>query len=179
MRASWDGSPYPDPETFLAPLGEPNDSERSPRRAPVIAASLLAVLATGIAVLALWQPASPAEDTAERSEVELAVGVPMTRPSCGSSGAIGIVVLGNAVTPGQYDEEIQRLLDENPGAHYLRTDRACPSLRQSLDGHPIYAVFKFAGTTKEAMCEAVRNAGDGAYGRWLSTTHAPDELVTC
>ncbi|WP_149361535.1 serine/threonine protein kinase [Lolliginicoccus suaedae] len=179
MSPSWDDSPYPDPESFLAPLVEPAAGERSPRRAPVIAASLLAVLAAGIVVLALWQPAPPAEEPAQRSGVELAVSVPMTRPSCGSSDAIGIVVLGNAVTPGQYDEEVQRLLDENPGAHYLRTDRACPSLRQSVDGHPIYAVFQFAGTTKEAMCQAVRNAGDGAYGRWLSTTHDPNELVTC
>ncbi|MBD8505763.1 hypothetical protein HT102_04600 [Hoyosella sp. G463] len=179
MPPSWDDSPYPEPETFLAPLADPQHDGRSLRRAPVIAVSLLAVLAAGIGVLALWQPAPPAEDPAQPSGTELAVSVPMTRPSCGSSEAIGIVVLGNAVTPGHYEEEVQRLLDQNPGAHYLRTDRACPSLRQSVDGHPIYAVFQFAGTTKEAMCQAVREAGDGAYGRWLSTFHDPNELVTC
>lgn len=90
------------------------------------------------------------------------MSAPITQPSCDGSG---IVVLGSAVVPGKYDSEIQRLLNAHPGAFYLRTDHACPSLRQVSDaGTPIYAVYRPGGRTQErsarqyALREATRMA---------------------
>jgi hypothetical protein len=107
----------------------------------------------------------------------LNVGVPISRPPCDGTG---IVVLGSVTTPGQYAEGVKRLLDANPGASYLRTDQSCPSLRPATaDGNPIYAVYRVAGKSKSALCDAVAAAGGGAYGKWLDTTSAPDQPVTC
>ena len=50
----------------------------------------------------------------------------MSRPACDGRG---IVVLYSAVTPGSYAQEIASALARFPGASYLRTDMACPSLR--------------------------------------------------
>lgn len=103
--------------------------------------------------------------------------VPMSRPACDGTG---IVVLGSVTTPGQYTEGVQALLDANPGASYLRTDQSCPSLRQATaDGNPIYAVYRVAGRSQAAVCDAVAAAGAGAYGRWLSTTLPPDHKIPC
>jgi serine/threonine-protein kinase len=101
----------------------------------------------------------------------------MSQPACDGTG---IVVLGSVTTPGQYSEGVQRLLDANPGASYLRTDQSCPSLRQATaDGNPIYAVYRVAGRSQAAVCDAVAAAGAGAYGRWLNTTLPPDHKISC
>ena len=111
-------------------------------------------------------PAAAPRDTGTGGD--LGVSVPMSRPPCDGTG---IVVLGNAVTPGQYAADVQRLLDAFPGSSYLRTDQSCPSLRQASDaGNPIYAVYRVAGRTYDEICAAVHAAGDGAYGRMLTTT---------
>lgn len=79
-----------------------------------------------------------------------------------------------------YAGGVQKLLTENPGASYLRTDRSCPSLRPADDqGDPIYAVFRYAGMTAGEVCAAVRTAGGGAYGKWLDHTTAPDHMLPC
>jgi serine/threonine-protein kinase len=108
---------------------------------------------------------------------DLGLSVPMTRPAC---DGMGIVVLGSVTTPGQYAAGVQRYLNAYPGASYLRTDMACPSLRQTSDrGTPIYAVFYPAGYTESELCTAVRRVGGNAYGRWLDKTTSPDEQLTC
>jgi serine/threonine-protein kinase len=92
----------------------------------------------------------------------------------------GIVVLGSVTTPGLYAEGVQRQLDAHPGASYLRTDQSCPSLRPATsESNPIYAVFKFGGTTQGEVCAAVRAAGAGAYGKWLDTTTDPGYIIPC
>ncbi|WNG93683.1 serine/threonine protein kinase [Mycobacterium sp. ITM-2016-00318] len=107
----------------------------------------------------------------------LNTSVPISNPSCDGTG---IVVLGSVTTPGQYSEGVQRLLNANPGAAYLRTDQSCPSLRPATaDGNPIYAVYKIAGKSESAVCDAVRGAGGIAYGKWLDTTHPPDYVIPC
>ena len=99
---------------------------------------------------------------------DLSVSVPMSHPPCDGTG---IVVLGNAVTPGQYPADVQRLLDAFPGSSYLRTDQSCPSLHQTSDaGNPIYAVYRVAGRTYDEICTAVHAAGGTAYGRVLWNT---------
>ena len=112
-----------------------------------------------------------------KSDPDLGLDVPMSRPACDGTG---IVILDSATTPGRYQHDIARALSNNPGASYLRTDLACPSLRQqSDDGNPIYAVYRAAGSTKGQLCAAVRAAGPGTYGRWLDTTSDPDTPVEC
>lgn len=115
-------------------------------------------------------PASPARG-------DLGLSTPMSYPVCNGQG---IVILGSVTTPGLYAAGVQRLLDAHPGAFYLRTDQTCPSLRPATeDGNPIYAVFELGGTTRSALCAAVRAAGDNAYGKLLDTTTDPGYIVPC
>ncbi|ANI42966.1 serine/threonine-protein kinase [Mycolicibacterium vaccae] len=108
---------------------------------------------------------------------DLGLGQPMSKPSCNGQG---IVVLGSVTTPGQYAAGVQRLLAAHPGASYLRTDQACPSLRAATDeGNPIYAVYRPAGDTQAEVCAAVRSAGGDAYGKWLDYTTAPSFRIPC
>jgi hypothetical protein len=109
--------------------------------------------------------------------IDLNLSIPVSRPTCDGTG---IVVLGNAVTPGRYQADVQRLLADNPGASYLRTDQSCPSLRQATEtGSPIYAVFRVAGRTPQEVCSAVRAAGGNAYGKWLDTAADPSYVIPC
>lgn len=108
---------------------------------------------------------------------DLGLSQPMTVPDCDGTG---IVVLYSAVTPGSYEREVQAALDRFPGSRYLRTDQACPSLRQRSEaGNPIYAVFTHGGRTHGELCAAVRAQGGDAYGRWLDRTSDPRDFVTC
>lgn len=93
----------------------------------------------------------------------------MSYPPC---NGIGIVVVGNAVTPQRYKQDVARLLAQNPGAAYLRTDVSCKSLRQRSDeGNPIYAVYYIAGPEPRQVCalkNRIHKAGNtSAYGKWL------------
>ena len=90
------------------------------------------------------------------------------------------MILGNVTTPGMYPEGVQRLLNEHPGASYLRTDQSCPSLRQADDeGDPIYAVYRFAGTTDGEARRAVCAEGAGVYGKRLDYTTPPSHQILC
>ncbi len=101
----------------------------------------------------------------------------MSRPACDGTG---IVVLANLTTPGQYVDGVRRALAAHPGASYLRTDQACPSLRQAMpNGDAIYAVYTIAGRTPDQLCSAVRAAGGDAYGKWLDTTSDPSTYISC
>jgi hypothetical protein len=107
----------------------------------------------------------------------LPVGVPITHPACDGTG---IVVVGNAITPGRYTADVQQLLTEFPGSSYLRTNESCSSLRQASNaGNPIYAVYRVAGRTQEEVCAAVRSAGGDAYGKWLDNTTDPSDVIPC
>jgi serine/threonine-protein kinase len=120
-------------------------------------------------------PAPPPPTTVSaRLPGDLGLSTPMSRPACDGTG---IVVLGNATNPGSYAVDVQRLLNEYPGASYLRTDQACPSLRQSLNGNPIYAVYRVAGGTEADICAAVRAAGGETYGKWLDTSSDPNSYI--
>ncbi|WP_241726111.1 serine/threonine protein kinase [Dietzia sp. DQ12-76] len=108
---------------------------------------------------------------------DLGLRVPMSRPACDGRG---IVVLYSAVTPGAYAQEIAAALAQNPGASYLRTDMACPSLRaRDENGNVIYAVYRASGYSRQELCADVRAEGPPAYGRWLDSTSDPSTPVTC
>ncbi|WP_151525867.1 hypothetical protein [Serinicoccus kebangsaanensis] len=116
-------------------------------------------------------------DDSSAGEGDLGVGVSITRPECDGSG---IVVLGSAVDPTSYARDVGALLREHPDASYLRTDLACPSLRQqSEQGDPVYAVFRPAGNSRQSICAEVREAGGDAYGKRLDTSSDPDTVVDC
>ncbi|HEY4796640.1 MAG TPA: hypothetical protein VII18_21555 [Mycobacterium sp.] len=128
-----------------------------------------------------WYPRSmyppPSTTVATVDPGSLAVGIPTSHPACDASG---IVVLGSAVTPGRYDADVQRLLADNPGSSYLRTDESCPSLRQTTGaGNPIYAVYRVAGRTPQEVCSAVGVAGGNAYGKWLDNHTDPSYVIPC
>lgn len=121
-------------------------------------------------------PSPPARRQAPQTG-DLGLAQPISRPTCDGQG---IVILGSVTTPGLYAAGVQRLLDANPGAFYLRTDHTCPSLRPATaEGNPIYAVYKLGGSTRSNVCAAVRAAGEGAYGKWLDTTTDPGYVIPC
>ncbi|KUH81394.1 MULTISPECIES: serine/threonine-protein kinase [unclassified Mycobacterium] len=123
------------------------------------------------------RPQPPPRPTPTRPAGDLGLRTLISVPLCNGQG---IVVLGNVTTPGMYAGGVQRLLDQHPGASYLRTDQSCPSLRQADDeGDPIYAVFRYAGRTQSEVCSAVHAAGGGAYGKWLDYTTPPSYMVPC
>ncbi|EON34000.1 Serine protein kinase /threonine protein kinase [Gordonia terrae C-6] len=108
---------------------------------------------------------------------DLGLTVPMTRPACDGTG---IVVVANAIAPGNYPGEVQSYLNRYPGASYLRTDQSCPSLKQVSDvGTPIYAVYYVAGPTLDDICTLRNRIGGAAYGKWLDYTTDPASLITC
>ncbi len=108
---------------------------------------------------------------------DLGLATPMTSPRCNGQA---IVILGSVTTPGEYEQGVQRLLDANPGAGYLRTDMSCPSLRQATDaGNPIYAVYAPGGTTQSQVCARVRAVGGIAYGKWLDSATDPGYIIPC
>ena len=104
------------------------------------------------------------------------MAVPISRPACDGTG---IVVVANATTPGSYATEVQNYLNQYPGFSSLSTDQSCPSLRQSLNGNPIYAVYKVAGSTLADICALRNQVGGDAYGKWLDTTSDPSTYLTC
>ncbi|MGB5951663.1 MAG: hypothetical protein WBG57_04000, partial [Ornithinimicrobium sp.] len=107
----------------------------------------------------------------------LGLSTPISRPACDGSG---IVVLSSATTPGSYREDVEALLERFPDASYLRTDFSCPSLAQETDeGDPIYAVYRSAGDSRQAICQAVREAPAEAYGKRLEESAEPDSVVDC
>lgn len=83
-----------------------------------------------------------------------------------------VVFVGAAVTPGAYETDVQRFLTNNPGAMYLRTDRACTSLVQDRDGNPIYAVFHGPFPSRSAAC-SVSDQFDGSTVKQLIDSGEP------
>ncbi|MFC9355169.1 serine/threonine-protein kinase [Rhodococcus sp. NPDC057014] len=132
-------------------------------------------------------PAAPSTETPVPAPVpsspvtarpgDLGLSIPIAQPRCDGTG---IVVVGSAVTPGQYAEDVQSFLVAHPGSSYLRTDQACPSLRQATDeGNPIYAVYRAAGKSTDAVCALVWAQGEDAYGKWLDLNTDPTFIIPC
>jgi len=158
-------SPSPTPPVAHEP--DPQQTEGHPASPPDVAEPSQPPLTSAPPPLPAPHPQS----------ADLGLGQPISRPSCNGQG---IVILGSVTTPGLYAAGVQRLLDAHPGAFYLRTDQTCPSLRPATaEGNPIYAVFALGGQTQGQVCDAVKRAGGGAYGKWLDTTTDPDYIIEC
>lgn len=133
-------------------------------------------MATASATQTQAPQATPTATPPARGAGDLGLATPISRPACDGTG---IVVVGNAVTPGAYATEVQDLLTRFSGSSYLRTDQSCPSLRQSLNGNPIYAVYRVAGPSTTDICTLRNQIGGDAYGKFLDTTSDPGTFITC
>ena len=71
------------------------------------------------------------------------------------------------------------MLDDYPGANYLRTDQTCSSLTPTIDGAPIYVVYLGPFAFDFDACEARSEGPEGAYARRLSNDLGPDHSVVC
>lgn len=151
------------PTTPITPWDESYEPPQRPRTETVTETATATVAPpTAPRTPAPRQPPAPVPSIPSG---DLGLSTRISDPPCNGQG---IAVLGSVTTPGMYAGGVQKLLNENPGASYLRTDQSCPSLRQADDeGDPIYAVFRYAGETMPEVCAAVRSAGGGAYGKWL------------
>ncbi|MEJ7648690.1 MAG: hypothetical protein WKF57_06615 [Nakamurella sp.] len=86
---------------------------------------------------------------APTDEGDLGLGTPITTVACDGEF---VVIVGSAVSPDSYASDVQRFLSGSPGSKYLRTDRACSSLVQEVNGNPIYAVFQGPFKSRSEAC---------------------------
>jgi serine/threonine-protein kinase len=114
-------------------------------------------------------PPPPRTDPPAPVEVpgDLHLSIPMMQPACDGQF---ITIVASAVTPGQYATQVAIVLDQRPGASYLRTDQTCPSLRPDVDGNPIYIVYFGPFATKSEACDARALGPTDAYVKVLDTT---------
>ena len=103
---------------------------------------------------------------------DLGLSTPISTVGCTGTP---IVLYSSAITPGAYAADVQTALDDHPGASYLRTDQACSSLKQSVNGNAIYAVFRAYSSTN-AACAA---EGDSASFRLLDNGSPDTSTFTC
>jgi hypothetical protein len=101
---------------------------------------------------------------------------PISQPPCDGSY---ITVIASAVGNDASAAGVEAILDRYEGSSYLRTDRSCPSLTQSVDGQPIYVIYFGPFATDREACAARRDGPDGAYVRRLSNDLDPTHSVSC
>lgn len=107
---------------------------------------------------------------------DLGLAIAMTNPVCDSSY---VTLLFSSVEPDVYEEEITKYLADYPGSNYLRTDvTGCRSLRQSLNGNLIYAVY-FGPFTSFAEACASRPLDSGAYVKVLNNVSDATVVEQC
>ena len=103
-------------------------------------------------------------------------GRPMQRPGCDGGY---ITVIASAVGAQATAAGIENVLDAYAGSNYLRTDQTCSSLRQNIDGQPIYVVFLGPFAFDVDACTARSQGPAGSYARQLSNDIGPDHSVDC
>jgi serine/threonine-protein kinase len=109
---------------------------------------------------------------------DLNLSTPISAPACDGRY---IVIVGSAVDKDRYPEDVQRFLDENPGAKYLHAvSTGCGSLRKVYDdGTEIYAAYYGPYTSQTEACAKKDQAGGGAFVRTLDNTTPPAHVVSC
>lgn len=119
-------------------------------------------------------PPTTAPDSVPEGDLGIE-GHEMVAPPCDD---VYITVLFSAIQPDAYEQQVSSRLDAHPGSRYLRTDQSCSSLRQSINGNPIYAVFLGPFDTADEACDSL--ADDSSYVRLLSnTTPSGEATVDC
>jgi serine/threonine-protein kinase len=145
-----------------------------PARALVALAAVIVFVLTATTVLAVLgivgpTPARPPVTPAP-AVVDLGLDVPRTAPTCDGRY---IVLVGSAVTPGRYREDVAALLAASPGADYLLTEGSCGSFaHRTTTGDLIYAVYLGPFDSLQRACAAWAEAGDGSVVRQLTDVPA-------
>ena len=123
-------------------------------------------------------PASSTTSSPAPPAADLGVSTPISEPPCDGGY---IVVVGSAVAQDRYADDIQRFLDDHPGAKYLHAvSTGCSSLRKIYDdGTEIYAAYLGPYASQEDACAEKDAAGGGAFVRILDNTTPPEEVVSC
>lgn len=158
-----------DPETMTTDVALTSAAPAAPTTATttVTVGSPTPATAVPTAPTTTVQATTTAPTAATRGVGDLGLTTPITHPACNGSYAAFVY---NATTPGAYTSEISAALARHPGAAYLRTDQSCSSLRQDLNGNPIYAVY-FPGDLA-AVCAVKARVGGDAYARRLDNSTA-------
>ncbi|GAB1515104.1 serine/threonine-protein kinase [Actinophytocola sp. KF-1] len=108
---------------------------------------------------------------------DLGVSVPISTPDCDGSY---IVIVGSALNPDEYREDVQAFLDAKPGASYLHApSTGCGSLRQRIDGADIYSVYYGPFPGRDEACARRADEGGDAFVRRLDDTSSPKQAVSC
>ncbi|GEE00824.1 hypothetical protein nbrc107696_12700 [Gordonia spumicola] len=107
------------------------------------------------------------------ASADLGLSTPISRPPCDGRT---ILIVASVTTPGEYAQGVARALADNPGAEYLRTDESCSSLRQSLNGNPIYAVY-FEGDSLADTCALHARMGSSTNARRLDDSTPPNTNI--
>jgi serine/threonine protein kinase len=174
-------------ETLPAPRHDP---PRPGRRRWLAAVALVVVALVGVAAF-VWLPGllddrnaaggrRPSKTTTPppaTTDPSLSVSEPLSTPDCDGDY---IVIVGAAVDPDRYDQDVQKFLDAYPGARYLHAPTTgCPSLRQKRDGADIYPVYFGPFARREAACQRRATIGGDSYVRRLDETSSPSKGVGC
>ena len=172
------GSPAPASTAAPAPTAPESGAPGTTTPAPMPDPSAVSTSTTAEPT----EPTQPPVTTAPGSEPgavpgDLAIpGRPMQQPGCENTY---ITVIASAVGDQATAGGVANVLDAYPGSNYLRTDQACPSLTQDIDGEPIYVVFFGPFAFASDACAARAEGTEGAYARRLSTEVGPDHGVDC
>ena len=120
---------------------------------------------------------SEVPSSAGTSAPDLSLSVSVSTPPCDGSY---IVIVGSAVNPKQYQDSVQKFLDENPGAKYLHApSTGCSSLRQQYKGNDIYSVYYGPFANKGKACDKRDTVGKDSFVRRLDDTSTPERAVSC
>ncbi|GAA4665967.1 serine/threonine-protein kinase [Gordonia humi] len=128
----------------------------------------LTTTVTGTPAPTVTRPTITETTTPTRGAGDLGLSTPITSPPCDGRT---VTFVYNAVDPGTYVQEVATALARHPGSSYLRTDRSCSSLRQHLNGNPVYAVY-LAGSSLAETCRIKAEVGGDAYARRLDDVTA-------
>lgn len=125
----------------------------------------LAVALAGVAVAVGRLPTRPVADAlvsapappttvVTPTPVVNTLGLPTPESNLPCDGSY-VVIVGSAVTPGRYAQEVAWLLSATPGTRYLRTSGSCGSFSQrTRSGALVYAVYLGPFPTLAEACAA-------------------------
>jgi hypothetical protein len=109
-------------------------------------------------------------------EGDLAVSRPIGNLAC-TGGYVTLV--GSAVTPGRYAQDVSAFLDAHPGASYLYAPSSCRSFRPYVSGNAVYAVYLGPFPSAAAACAARDARGGDANVRQLVDRPPEEAAVSC
>jgi hypothetical protein len=174
-------------------LEEPEEPRGTKRRWWLTGAVAAVVVGVLVAAVLLWlrlnrpaqgdpsgQQATPTvslSGTGGRNAAELGISTPVSKPACDGSY---IVIVGSAVNPANYAEDVQQFLSANPSSKYLHApSTGCGSLRTHFNDADIYSVFYGPFPAKETACGKKAAMGGDAFVRRLDNTSPSDRAVSC